>query len=128
MSVPVTDGLFSVDPPRLLGGHCDGCDRPHFPRLDSCPYCGSETVRDVELSDHGVLWGWTTVTAAPPGYLGEVPYGFGVVELPEGLRVVSRLALPEPSWAPGQAVRLRIVALGTRAGEDEPVVSWEFAP
>ncbi len=34
---------------------------------------------------------------APPGYAGAVPYGFGVVELPEGLRVITRLADPDDS-------------------------------
>src|SRR6185369_10132843 len=79
----VTEGLFADDPPRLLGGRCDDCGHHHFPRLDQCPYCGAVAIVDVELSDHGTLWGWTTVTALPPGALGTVPYGFGVVELPE---------------------------------------------
>ncbi len=68
------------------------------------------------------------MTASPPGYLGEVPYGFGVVELPEGLRVVTRLTLPDSSWEPGQPMHLRVAPLGPRDGESEPVVTWEFAP
>jgi uncharacterized OB-fold protein len=126
-SRPVTDGLFTADPPRQLGGRCDTCGNHHFPRLDDCPYCGAATVVDAVLSDHGTLWGWTTVTAAPPGYLGEVPYGFGVVELPEGLRVVTRLASPDDSWTYGQPMRLRIVEIGTDA-EGVAVTTWEFAP
>jgi uncharacterized OB-fold protein len=128
VSIPVTDGLFTVEPPALLGGGCDNCGHPHFPRLDTCPYCGAEATTGIVLSDHGTLWGWTTVTAPPPGYLGEVPFGFGVVQLPEGLQVVTRLALPVDSWTAGLAVRLRIVELGTRDGQDEPVVTWEFGP
>lgn len=124
----VTDGLFTVDPPALLGGRCDACGQPHFPRLDTCPYCGAESTTAVTLSNHGTLWLWTTVTAPPPGYLGEVPFGFGVVELPEGLRVVTRLALPDDSWIPGLPVRLRTVELGPREGDDQPVITWEFAP
>ena len=40
--------------------------------------------------------------APPPGYLGEVPFGFGVVELDEGLRVLGRLTESDPApwrWA-----------------------------
>ena len=37
---------------------------------------------------------------APPGYTGEVPFGFGVVELPEGLRVITRLTESRPGKAP----------------------------
>jgi uncharacterized protein len=123
----VTEGVFTSDPPALLGARCDACAAHHFPRLDQCPYCGEATVTPVTLSDHGALWGWTTVTAPPPGYLGEVPYGFGVVELPEGVRIVTRLALPDETWAFGQTMHLRVVELGPDA-DGTPVLTWEFAP
>jgi hypothetical protein len=67
------------------------------------------------------------VTALPPGALGTVPYGFGVVELPEGLRVVTRLAAPDDSWTFGQPMHLRIVEVGTDA-DGVAVTTWEFAP
>jgi acetyl-CoA acetyltransferase len=50
----------------------------------------------VPLSTTGVLYVYTAVTKAPPGYTGAVPYGLGVVELPEGLRVVTRLTETDP--------------------------------
>ncbi len=127
MSRPVVEGLFTADPPRLLGAECGECGRTSFPRGDQCPYCASESVLPVTLSEDGTLWGWTTVLTPPPGYLGTVPYGFGVVELPEGVLVVSRLATPEESWAHGQEMHLRVVDLGT--DDDGTVVTtWEFAP
>ncbi len=124
---PVVDGAFTVDPPRLLGARCQDCGQSSFPRLDGCPYCGSETIEAVELADHGTLWGWTTVLHAPPGYLGAVPYGFGVVELPEGVRVVTRLAVPEESWTFGQPMHLRTAEVGVDAN-DVILTTWEFAP
>lgn len=127
MSRPVAPELFTIEPPALLGGGCTGCGELHFPRLDHCPYCGAEAVEPVQLADHGTLWGWTTVTAAPPGFVGEVPYGFGIVELPGGLRVVTRLSLPDDSWTFGQAMRLRAVELGVDA-DGELVTTWEFGP
>ena len=81
----------------------------------------------VSLSDSGTLWGWTEVTAPPPGYRGEVPFGFGVVELAEGIRVITRLATPVAAYTFGQPMHLRLVTLGTGDGE-EPVLTWEFAP
>ena len=123
----VIDGLFTADPPRLLGARCDGCTETSFPRLAQCPYCGCESIQPVELSVHGTLWGWTTVLHAPPGYLGAVPYGFGVVELPEGVRIITRLAVPEDSWVHGQAMTLGVVELGTNA-DGEILTTWEFAP
>ena len=92
-TVPVETGLFDDDAagaPHLLGAHCAMCERYVFPRATDCPYCSSTDIEPVELSDHGTLWAWTAVTAAPPGYEGPVPFGFGVVELPERLRVITR--------------------------------------
>ena len=80
----------------------------------------------VSLSDTGTLWAWTEVTAPPPGYRGDVPFGFGVVELAEGLRVITRLAAPVADYTFGQPMRLRLVELG--ADDDAPVLTWEFAP
>ena len=64
---------------------------------------------------------------APPGYLGTVPYGFGVVELPEGVRVVTRLAVPEDSWAFGQPMQLRVAEVGVDP-DGVMLTTWEFAP
>jgi uncharacterized OB-fold protein len=124
---PVRAGLFQSDPPALLGIRCDGCSRHAFPRVTTCPYCGSERVTDVTLSDTGTLWGWTTVTSAPPGYRGSVPFGFGIVELPEGLHVITRLATPVDGYTQGRPMHLRIVPLHTDDDGTE-IETWEFAP
>ncbi len=123
----IVDGVFTTDPPRLLGARCGACGQTSFPRLDDCPYCGHAPVTAVELSDHGRLWGWTTVVHPPPGYLGAVPYGFGVVELPEGVRVVTRLAVPEDWWVYGQPMQLRIAEVGVNS-DGAMATTWEFAP
>jgi len=98
---PVADGLFEVGDDgaiSLIGGYSPTSRKYHFPLLDTCPYSGARDVHRVELSREGTLWAWTAVTAAPPGYDGPVPYGFGVVELAaEQLRVITRLRESDPS-------------------------------
>jgi len=68
------------------------------------------------------------VTAAPPGYIGPVPFGFGVVELErEKLRVITRLTVADPAALIfGQPMRL--VAETLPGENDEPVVTWAFEP
>jgi uncharacterized protein len=129
LTVLVREGLFTdTDPPVLLGSKCSVCGRVLFPRADTCTYCASDEPQPVELSGPGVLWAWTAVTAPPPGYLGEVPYGIGVVELPEGLRVIGRLTEADPSaLEAGQQMELRTVVLA-RTSDDEDVVTYAFAP
>ena len=69
------------------------------------------------------LWAWTAVTAAPPGYTGPVPYGFGVVELVhEQLRVITRLRESDPAQLEfGQPMTLVADEL------PDGVVTWAFA-
>lgn len=128
-SVPVREGIFTTDGGgRLLGGRCTSCSRFHFPRYTTCPYCSSDDVEAAELSGRGALWGWTAVTAAPPGYRGGVPFGFGIVELPEGLRVITRLTEPDPARLElGMAMRLVIVPLHLD-DDGREVVTYAFAP
>ena len=124
--VPVHEGLFADD--HLIGGRCGRCRRYVFPRARSCPYCGADDVEPVALSPTGVLWGWTTVTAAPPGYQGDVPVGFGVVELPEGVRVITRLTESDvDALESGMPMRTTIVPLRTD-DDGNTVVTYAFAP
>jgi len=57
-----------------------------------------------------------------------VPFGFGVVELPEGLRIISRLTEADPDrLCLGMAVRLAIVPLHVDA-DGRQVMTYAFAP
>jgi uncharacterized OB-fold protein len=123
---PVHDGLFTDE--HLIGGRCDTCNRYHFPAAAICPYCAAGDVVRVALSDTGTLWGWTAVTAPPPGYRGDVPFGFGVVELPEGLRVISRVEEADPSRLSfGMPVRFATAPLHTD-DDGTTVVTYTFVP
>jgi uncharacterized OB-fold protein len=127
---PVREGLFREDErgdPFLVGGRCAGCERLQFPRASTCPACGRGDVEDVRLADHGTLWGWTAVTAPPPGYLGDVPFGFGVVELADGLRVITRVEEADPSRLEfGMPMRLGLVEL--HGGDAGAVTTYTFFP
>jgi uncharacterized OB-fold protein len=127
----IHDGLFTIDGDTvtLLGGYSPTSKHYHFPRLDTCPYSGARDVEPVELSRDATLWGWTAVTAAPPGYTGAVPYGFGVVELTaEKLRVITRITESDPSALTyGQPMRLVTDAVA-QDDDGNDIVVWAFAP
>jgi len=125
----VRSGLFTDGAtPALLGSRCLVCGAHHFPQQDTCPYCAAEGPSPVELSRRGSLWAWTAVTAAPPGYQGEIPFGLGIVELPEGIRIITRLSASDPgALSPGQPMELEIVALHVDA-EGNDVMTYSFAP
>jgi uncharacterized OB-fold protein len=118
-----TDGSIA-----LIGGYSPTSAKYHFPLLDTCPYSGATDVQRVLLSRDATLWAWTAVTAAPPGYTGPVPYGFGVVELVrEQLRIITRLREADPTRLEfGQPMTL--VADELPDGEvPHGVLTWAFA-
>jgi uncharacterized protein len=120
----VTD-LFRIDGDELvlIGGRSRSNGLYHFPRAEVCPYTGVDDVDTVDLPASGELFLWTSVTSAPPGYDGPVPYGFGVVELDGiGLRVIGRLTESDPS-ALHVGHRMQLVA--ERFGD---VTTWAFQP
>lgn len=106
----------------LVGGECSACGRRHFPAAAWCPWCGADGTTTVTLSTEGTVWSWTAVLSPPPGSVGDVPYGFGVVELPaDGLRIVTRLLEHDPSRLhEGQKVRFAVVDL------DADTRTWAF--
>ncbi len=127
---PIAPGLFTTGPegPRLRAGRCGACHAVHFPADATCPYCATDGCDAVAVGPRGRLWLFTAVTSRPPGYRGPVPYGFGVVELPEGLRVVTRLTEADPArLRPGMGMTLEVAPLFTD-DDGTPVLSWAFAP
>jgi uncharacterized OB-fold protein len=110
---PVREGLFTVDPPALIGGRCRACGTLRFPALDVCPSCQGDDCEQVPLSTTGTVFTFTIVHASPPGYLGESPYAYGVVELPEGLRVTTTLLADDLSTiAIGDRCTFALLTLG----------------
>jgi len=96
--VPVARDLFhwSDQDVYLVGSLCDGCGTHYFPKSLSCrnPQCHHKAVKDVSMGRSGRLYSYTIQTYRPPALFRMdpfSPYAIGLVELPEGLRVMGML-------------------------------------
>jgi len=132
--VPLRAGLLAgplddLGAVRLAGCRCSACGETAFGEAQVCPNCGRDTVEPVALSDRGVLWGFTVVRHRPPGdYRGPqpfAPFGLGLVELPEGVRVLSPIQCEVGELEIGMALRFQPYL---RGDPDEDVVAFSFAP
>ncbi len=96
-ALPVTAGLFSNEGGvSLLGSSCAGCGAHFFPRRAQCPNpaCGARALEEVRLGRRGTLYSYTVQAYRPPPLFrmdAWAPYALGLVELPEGLRVLAML-------------------------------------
>jgi uncharacterized OB-fold protein len=133
--VPIAEGLYTwpSDEPRLIASRCERCDEVAFPAQRSCPACTSESVGEILLSRRGELWTWTIQRfPPPPPYAGDpkrfTPFGVGYVELPEGIRVESRLTTANPDELHiGQAMEL-VVEEFARDADGRSLMTFAFAP
>lgn len=98
--VPIREGLFAGDlsdlpSVRLQGSRCGACGETSLGHHDLCPNCSSNAMADLPLSAEGTLWTFTVSRHRPPGnYRGAepfTPFGLGLVELAEGIRVMTPL-------------------------------------
>ena len=103
-SVPVAEGLFTetADGPRLLGSKCASCGTPYFPRSAVChnPECGESKMEDASFGPRGTLWSCAIQNYPPPAPARYeepyTPYALGMVDMPEGLRVLGRISTDDP--------------------------------
>ncbi len=98
--VGVRDGIFTTplypsEQVRLKGSKCPICSEVFLGKQLSCGNCANENMEDIILSDKGKLYTYTVIRGRPPGdYKGPdpfVPFGEGLIELPEGIRILSPL-------------------------------------
>jgi uncharacterized OB-fold protein len=125
---------WPADEPQLIAGRCADCQAIAFPVATSCPRCGSTAVDEHLLPRRGTLWTWTTQDFLPkePYASGETdetfrPYGVGLVQLGDEVRVEARLTEADPAKLDfGMEVELVVVPF--REDGDTTTVTFAFKP
>ncbi|WP_214325619.1 Zn-ribbon domain-containing OB-fold protein [Nonomuraea sediminis] len=76
---------------------CLACERHYFYPRPGCPRCGSDQVEWVTASGRGTLYSYVINHRPAPGFEDETPYAIAVVELEEGVRMMTNLVGIEPT-------------------------------
>ncbi|MEU9701366.1 bifunctional MaoC family dehydratase N-terminal/OB-fold nucleic acid binding domain-containing protein [Streptomyces sp. NPDC047981] len=94
---------------RLLIQRCTGCATLRFPWLPGCNGCGSQEWDTVEASGAGTVFSYV-VMHHPPFPAFDPPYAVGLIELAEGVRMISNVVgVPYDKVRIGMPVRLEFL-------------------
>jgi len=134
--IAVEEGLWAIpsspgEKPHLIGSKCLSCGELYFPRKKKglCIHCQQRSLEDVLLSGKGKIVSFSVVVQSPAGgfYKGPVPYAYGVVELPEGVELLSLFKGNLGELEVGMEVELVIEKLFDDA-EGNEITTYKFIP
>jgi uncharacterized OB-fold protein len=138
-SMPAVEGFFTwpSEKPQLIASRCTACGRHYFPKVVRCldPDCG-QTVEEALLGTKGTLWSYTAQYYMPPPPYHPPdndpkafkPYAVGLVELPEGIRVIGMVTKCEIK---DLKIGMSMEMVVERMYQDEQghdVLTWKFMP
>ncbi|WP_067890337.1 Zn-ribbon domain-containing OB-fold protein [Nocardia vaccinii] len=126
---------WPADNPQLVGTRCGSCSAVTWPRQSRCPRCSGPDMSEVLLPTRGTLIAWTTQGFVPKlPYAGKEtadtfePFGVGLVQLGDQVRVETRLTTADPdALKPGMQLELTFVPLYVDDSGEE-VVTIAFQP
>ncbi|MDQ0582056.1 bifunctional MaoC family dehydratase N-terminal/OB-fold nucleic acid binding domain-containing protein [Streptomyces rishiriensis] len=102
---------------RLLVQRCTACATLRFPWLPGCNACGSARWEGVEASGEGTVFSYV-VMHHPPFPAFSPPYAIGLIELAEGVRIVSNVVdVPYDKVRIGMPVELEFRSYDDEDGE-----------
>ena len=88
---------------------CENCDALQFPPKPVCPKCLSDKIVWREISGKGILYSRTRIHAAGGPFACMAPYSVGLVDLDEGVRILTRLMPSASSLRLGSAIDLAVI-------------------
>lgn len=120
--------------PQLIGSRCGSCGAATFPVQRRCPRCSGAEMPELLLPRRGTLVAWTTQGFPPgPPYAGPTgkaftPFGVGLVQLDDVIRIEGRLTESDPDKLRfGMDVELTMVPF-TSDDEGNDLVTFAFQP
>ncbi len=76
---------------KIIGFECNECHNKWVTILNYCPVCGSENVKDSELSTSGKVLTFTIQKVPPTQYQEKAPYAIAIIQLDDGAKVQARI-------------------------------------
>ena len=134
--LPILEGVLSLteDGPRLIGSKCTSCGTHFFPKSSYCNNvkCAKGNIEEIFFGTRGKIYSYTIQYYPPPPpyrFDGDFsPYAIGLIELPEGIRVLGQLTGCKPEEVTiGTEVELVAEKQFVDDGGNE-YITWKYRP
>lgn len=101
---PFFDGLAHNE---LLLPWCKSCGKPHFYPRFACPHCWGEDYEWRRARGSGIVHSFSRVRANPPSaFATRLPFMIAIIDLDEGVRLLSNIVDDPSDLAIGDRVRV----------------------
>lgn len=108
-SQPYWDGIAQGE---LRIQRCDACSRTVFYPRALCPHCHSDQLSWITATGKGTIYSYTVAHQAFGPFANDVPYIIAIVELVEGVRMMTRIIdAPRERIAIGASVQVTFASL-----------------
>jgi|SRR5579875_1468909 uncharacterized OB-fold protein len=92
---------------------CDACAQTVFYPRAFCPHCSSDRLSWIVATGRGTIYSYTVAHQAYGLFAGDVPFIVAIVELEEGVRMMSRIIdAPRERIRVGAPVQVTFEAVG----------------
>jgi len=120
----IRDDIFKEGPSgiSLVAYQCASCRKIAFPKTDYCVSCLNTEMKEIELSRHGTLYSYTT-TYYPVSKF-KPPHTIGLIDLPEGVRILAPLVTSDKGFKVGAEMEMVIDTVWIE--NDEEVIGYKF--
>ncbi len=131
--VPLAQGLFTwpSDQPKLIGSRCKKCGTPAFPSVAYCtnPDCekNPDNVEKIELSNRAKLYTYAVQAYPMPAPFKMEPFEpfpLGMLDFPEGLRILGMLTTPDVEI--GMEMEMTVKKL--YEDDENEYITWAWKP
>ena len=121
--------------PALMGRKCSDCGKKSFPPPELCPYCASDKLEKVFLSDEVTVLAAATTRAPVPPY--DPPFTLAIVDMEDEIRTIGRVEKEEQvKIKKGDKLTVKIGKLyeetefnkKTKSKETIDVIGYYFVP
>ena len=76
---------------RLVIQRCRDCQKAIFYPRSVCPHCMSDRIDWIDASGRGTIYSYVVVHRAPPAFADLAPYIVALIDLDEGVRLMSNI-------------------------------------